>query len=100
MKLAEEVSKDYRQIAPEQLNYRADRQLDEVQAELENVQNALKIDESLYGPKSWRIAPGANNLGIVRQGLGDFNGAKSVLSGPLMSLKQLTVPTTRILPHT
>jgi len=45
MKLAEEVSRDYRQIAPEQLNYRADRQLDEVQAELENVQNALKIDD-------------------------------------------------------
>jgi len=45
MKLAEEVSKDYRQIGPEQLNYRADRQLEEVQAELENVHNALKIDD-------------------------------------------------------
>jgi hypothetical protein len=45
MKLAEEVSKDYRQIGPEQLNYSADRQLYEVQAELENDQNALKIDD-------------------------------------------------------
>jgi hypothetical protein len=45
MQEAEQVAKDYQQLSPEDLGYRADRPLEEAQAELENLRNALKIED-------------------------------------------------------
>jgi hypothetical protein len=45
LKAVEEVSRDYRDIGPDPLNSRADAPLEEVQSELENLKNALKVDD-------------------------------------------------------
>ncbi len=45
LKTVEEVSKSYSQLGPDQLNSRADKPLEEVEAELQNLKNALKVDD-------------------------------------------------------
>ncbi len=45
MKTVEEVSKNYAELGPDQLNSRADKPLEEVESELQNLKNALKVDD-------------------------------------------------------
>jgi hypothetical protein len=45
MREAESLLEDYRQIQPSELNNNAESRLEEVQAQLENLRNALKVDD-------------------------------------------------------
>jgi hypothetical protein len=68
MKAAEEVARDYQQILPEQLNFRAERPLEEAQAELENLRNALKIDDfDLAAESSLRAERAAGEISAYAQ---------------------------------
>jgi hypothetical protein len=44
MKEAEELERDYRQVGPDQMS-RAEKQLEETQSQLENLRNALKVED-------------------------------------------------------
>jgi len=44
MKEAEELARDYRQVGPDQIT-RAEKQLEETQGQLENLRNALKVED-------------------------------------------------------
>src|SRR5690606_8238090 len=45
LKKVEDAARNYQQVNPDQLNYGAERSLEQVQSELENVRNALKVSD-------------------------------------------------------
>ncbi|MGQ0507987.1 MAG: DUF4175 family protein [Myxococcaceae bacterium] len=45
LKAVEDVSRDYANLQPDQLNSRADKPLEELESELANLRNALKVDD-------------------------------------------------------
>ncbi len=62
-RMVEQVQKDYRELTPEQLNSRASRPMEEAQAELENVKNALKVDDfDLAAEAAQRASEAAQQL--------------------------------------
>src|SRR5260370_41656169 len=44
MKESEELGRDYRQVGPDQIT-KAEKQLEETQSQLENLRNALKVED-------------------------------------------------------
>lgn len=52
LKETEELQKDYRSVPPDQLNPRAEKPLEDVQRELENLRNSLKVEDYDLGAES------------------------------------------------
>ncbi|PTL81380.1 DUF4175 family protein [Vitiosangium sp. GDMCC 1.1324] len=59
----EQVQKNYQQLRPDEISSRASRPLEEAQAELENVKNALKVDDyDLAAEAAQRASEAAQQL--------------------------------------
>lgn len=68
LRQVEQVQKDYESLQPEQLNSRAARPLEEAQDELENVRNALKVNDfDLAAEAAQRAEDAARQLAMLAE---------------------------------
>ncbi len=68
MRQVEQVQKDYKAMQPDELNSRASRPLEEAQEELENLKNALKVNDfDLAAESAQRAEDAARQLSMLAE---------------------------------